>query len=248
MRLRALLWVAVALASVGTARAEVSGSIAVLSDDRYRGASLTDGRPAVQASIAYDHPAGPYVGALVSNVHISNDIIGPRALLYAGYVHSLTGDLVWDVGVATHRLPVPDTPPRYDYTEWYAGIANASTSVRAFRSFDYYGVGAHSWYVEANRSRRVGGRYVLSAHVGYRVINDPSAGPYHGVDGSRFDFKAAVGVDVRDFLLELSLVGTNRTPEQCPLENGHSARRSCCRSRVRSDTPPLGGSGHVTPG
>lgn len=224
MRCPALPWVAVALLSATVARAEVSGSIAILSDDRYRGVSLTDGRPAVQASIAYDHPAGPYAGALLSNVHIGNGIIGPRALLYAGYVHSLAGDLVWDIGVATHRLPVPDTPPRYDYTEWYAGIGNASTSVRAFRSFDYYGLGAHTWYVEVNRSRRIGGRYALSAHIGYRVTDQPIPGPYgsyYGVNGSRFDYKAAVGVDVFDLLLELSLVGTNRTPEQCPLENGH---------------------------
>lgn len=209
------------LLSASTARAEVSGSFAVLSDDRYRGASLTDGRPAVQASVAYDHPVGAYAGALLSNVHLSNDIIGARALLYLGYGHQLKGDVVWDVGIATHRLPVPDTPPPYDYTEWYVGIGNASTTVRAFHSSDYYGVGAHSWYVEANRSRRIGGRYVVSAHVGYRVIDQPPAGAYEGVDGSRFDFKAAVGVDVLDLLVELSLVGTNRSAEQCPLENGH---------------------------
>ena len=219
-------WVAAALLSAGAARADVSGTVAVVSDDRYRGVSLTDGRPALQASIAFEHPAGPYTGALLSNVRIGTDIIGTRALLYGGFAHQLAGDVVWDLGVATHRLPRSDYRPSYDYTEWYAGAGNGTTSARLFNATDYYGVGARSWYLDANRSMVFGGRYRASAHLGYLVIGRSPYGAYFGVDGSRLDFKAAIGVDVSGLLLEVSLAGTNRSPAQCPLENGH------CRTSV----------------
>lgn len=226
MRISARHWVAAALLAADVARADVSGTVAVLSDDRYRGVSLTDGRPALQASVAFEHPAGPYAGALLSNVRLGTDIVGTRTLLYAGFAHKLAGDVVWDLGVATHLLPRPDQRPSYDYTEWYAGAGDGKTSARLFNSTDYYGVGASAWYLDASRSMVFGERYHASAHLGYLVIGRSPYGAYFGVDGSRLDYKAAIGVDVAELLLELSLIGTNRSPAQCPLENGH------CRATV----------------
>lgn len=226
MRISARHWVAAALLAAGLARADVSGTVAVLSDDRYRGVSLTDGRSALQASVAFEHPAGPYAGALLSNVRLDADIVGTRALLYGGFSHKFAGDVVWDLGAVTHRLPHPDRQPGYDYTEWYAGAGDGTTSAHLFNSTDYYGVGARSWYFEASRSMVLGGRYRASAHLGYLVIGRSPYGAYFGVDGSRLDYKAAIGADVSELLLELSLVGTNRSPAQCPLENGH------CRATV----------------
>ena len=217
MRIAAGVWVAAAWFSVCQARAEVSGTIADLSDDRYRGASISDGNPAVQASIAVDHPAGPYAGALLSNVKIGPDTSGPGLLLYGGLTHRLIGTTAWDVGVLMHRYPSPHESPRYDYAEWYAGIGDASTSARLFHASDYYGVGLSSWYLEANHSMPLDGRYRLSAHLGYLVVG----GSYYGIEGSRLDYKAAVGVDVAGAMVELSLVGTNREPQRCPAEKGH---------------------------
>jgi uncharacterized protein (TIGR02001 family) len=52
------------------AGAQVSGHVALLSDFVFRGESLTEGRPALQAGIGYDHPSGLFVGGLASNVRI----------------------------------------------------------------------------------------------------------------------------------------------------------------------------------
>jgi uncharacterized protein (TIGR02001 family) len=55
----------------GTVAAQVQGDVALLSDYRFRGESLTEGRPALQAGVNYDHSSGLFVGGLVSNVRRS---------------------------------------------------------------------------------------------------------------------------------------------------------------------------------
>ena len=217
MRTVARAGVAAALLLAGPARAEVSGALAVLSDYRYRGASISDGRPVAQAGIAVDHASGAYVGALLSYVKVSTDISGLGGLAYGGYTHALAGAVSWEVGVVTHRFPAPGEPPRYDYAEWYVGVGDTATNAHLFHSTDYYGVGSHSWYLEANHTMPLLGRYRLSVHLGYLVVGHS----YYGVEGSRLDYKAGVGVDLAGFMVDLSLTGTNRGQPRCPVENGH---------------------------
>ena len=50
--------------------AQVSGSVTLVSDYRYRGISLSDGRPTAQLSVAYDRPDGWYMGAFASRVRL----------------------------------------------------------------------------------------------------------------------------------------------------------------------------------
>ena len=46
-----------------TAHAQMSGSIGIQSDYRFRGISLTGRQPVVTLDLAYDHPSGLYAGA-----------------------------------------------------------------------------------------------------------------------------------------------------------------------------------------
>ena len=48
------------------ALAEVSGEIELKSDDRFRGRSLSDGRPVVEADISIDSSLGIYAGGSVT--------------------------------------------------------------------------------------------------------------------------------------------------------------------------------------
>ena len=66
-------------------RTGVRRCVALLSDYRFRGESLTEGRPALQAGVNYDHSSGLFVGGLVSNVRIDPDVVGLGAQIYGGY-------------------------------------------------------------------------------------------------------------------------------------------------------------------
>ena len=75
----------VLLLFTATARADWSGSIALVSDYRFRGISLTDGQPALQAGVAYDHPTGLFAGLFASNVDLDPGGSGLGGQVYGGY-------------------------------------------------------------------------------------------------------------------------------------------------------------------
>src|SRR5215470_11326006 len=66
-QVRAALLLLLAAASLpGAAHAQISASVAAVSDYRFRGISQSDRKPALQGSVAYDHPSGLFAGLFVS--------------------------------------------------------------------------------------------------------------------------------------------------------------------------------------
>jgi uncharacterized protein (TIGR02001 family) len=59
--LRSALASAITLAA-GPVKAQVDGSVSIVSDYRFRGASLSDGHPEPQVQLGYDGTGGWYVG------------------------------------------------------------------------------------------------------------------------------------------------------------------------------------------
>src|SRR5882757_2484062 len=93
--------------------AQVSVTAVVESDYRFRGVSLTDGKPDFKLAIAYDHASGAYAGASVVIGKNDGDS-RVEALGYVGYLGfaKRTGaGLTWDVGATSSRLvdSVPTT-------------------------------------------------------------------------------------------------------------------------------------------
>src|SRR5690349_12947644 len=82
------------------ALAQVSGSVALLSDYRFRGVSLSNGKPVAQAGVAYDAPQRWYAGGLVSAVLAGcfPDCGGLQGVVYAGYAARQSNGLAFDVG------------------------------------------------------------------------------------------------------------------------------------------------------
>lgn len=108
------LFVAVLLAAPVAAQAQdrswtVEGQVAVVSDYRDRGYTLSDGRPALQGEATLSHASGVYVGLWASTLDdygIGPDGDGARVELtaYAGWAGSV-GGLDVDVGVWANRYP-----------------------------------------------------------------------------------------------------------------------------------------------
>lgn len=110
--LRLALTSLVALAAASAASAQeikLSGDLAVVSDYRFRGVSLSDEQPAVQGGLTLAGPSGFYAGAWASTINeYGTDASGKGATLELdfslGRAFSL-GAYDLDVGVAAYTYP-----------------------------------------------------------------------------------------------------------------------------------------------
>ena len=107
--------VACGLLLVATAaRAQASASVALVSDDRYRGVSLSDGRPVLQFGAGYDADDGGYAGGFLSGARLDGRDAA-RWQLYAGRARRFGDGASWDVGAQYTGFPgapgySPDNP------------------------------------------------------------------------------------------------------------------------------------------
>jgi uncharacterized protein (TIGR02001 family) len=207
-------------AVAGTASAQLSGHISVLSDYRYRGESLSDGKPAVQAGLDYQHSSGIFIGALASTVDVDAEVSGVGAQLYGGYARAVSQRLSWEVGLVTYLFPHPQTEPGYSYTEAFIGINWQNGGARLYYSDNYFGAGGTAAYVELNASQPMGSRVRLLEHLGYLQQREPRSSAT-GQDRSLIDAQLGVGATVAGFQIELSVIGTSEPHGPCPAGSGH---------------------------
>ncbi|HEY5782248.1 MAG TPA: TorF family putative porin [Lysobacter sp.] len=205
------LW---ALLCAGTACAQVSARVAVVSDYRYRGVSLSDDRPAVQASIGYDDADGWYAGIFASSVRIGPDYDAQAQLLpYAGYARRLRSGLSWDAGV---QYAVFTGNADYDYPEFHIGLTSTHLSARLYYAPDYFGVSAPVLYGEIDAAYPVSSKVRLLGHAGW--LHRGSAGYLDEyVERHRFDARIGIGVASSGFDLQLVWVFTDGQSGRYPV-------------------------------
>ena len=97
MKLSWLAPAAVLAASVSAQAAEVSSTVTMTNDYRFRGVSQTSGDPAVQASIDVGFDNGAYAGIWGSNVNFGdNDNAHLEVDYYVGKYGDLTEEVSYD--------------------------------------------------------------------------------------------------------------------------------------------------------
>jgi uncharacterized protein (TIGR02001 family) len=200
------------------ASAQVSGSLSLVSDYRFRGESLSDEQPAAQLSVAYDHPSGWYAGAFGSTIQLANQSNrNLQVLSYAGYARRAASGLSWELGA---DYSVFSGLSDYDYAEVYSGIASDNVSGRIYYAPDYFGQGAGTVYAELNGARRFQNRLRLLGHIG--VLRHSSANAAtDGSDRSRFDVQTGVGIDLNKASIQLAWVATRNTNTAYASVNEH---------------------------
>jgi uncharacterized protein (TIGR02001 family) len=208
-----------ALLVPGAVTAQVLGNVALLSDYRFRGESLTERRPALQAAVNYDHSTGLFLGGLVSNVRIDPDVSGLSAQIYGGYAHPVGERASWDVGVVTYVFPRPAVGPKYDYTEAFIGASFDTLSSRLNYTDSYFG-GGKAVYLELSATRPIADRISLIGHLGYLDLGQPREPLASGQRRGLVDFLAGINIDVSGFTLGLSVVGTDAQQHGCPAGTG----------------------------
>ena len=194
---RHLTWAGLLLAS-GATQAQFGGSVGIESDNRFRGVSLTDGRPDVRLSVGYDHASGVFAGASATHVEFARGRHALQLLGYAGYATRVTPGLGAEVGVTSSTF---GGHTRYDYSEVFAGVSNERWSMRAYYAPRYFGFDQATIYIELGANTALGSRLRAFGHAGALTTLGGAAGE----EGRRtrgdlrvgLGFSAAAAVDLQ---------------------------------------------------
>jgi uncharacterized protein (TIGR02001 family) len=158
-----------ALCCAWSAQAQVSGSVGVVSDYRYRGYSLSDGDPALQASLSYDWASGAYAGVFASSTQYAGNS-GVQAIPYVGYARRDAQGRSWDVGLRYTHFTADS---QADYAEAHVGLALRRAALRLHYAPDYFGQ-VSNWYFEVDGSLPLGERVRWLWHAGVSRSGDSS--------------------------------------------------------------------------
>lgn len=190
------------------ASAQVSGSLSLVSDYRFRGDSLSDEQPAAQLNVVYDHSSGWYAGAFGSTIRLASQSgRNLQVLSYGGYARRARSGLSWEVGADYSAFSGLSD---YNYAEVYSGIASDNVSGRIYYASDYFGQSSGTCYAELNGTRRFQNRLRWLGHVGVLRRGSPRV----AIDGTsryRFDVQTGIGIDLDRASIQLTWVGTRNT-------------------------------------
>ena len=148
------------------AEAQLAASVAIDSDYRLRGYSLTDGQPAASAIVTYDHRSGLYF-SLSALQKLGHDPRFLGVIANAGYAKRLNETVTFDAGLLRSQIrsAAPDQYG-YEYTELYAGGYVGPVTGRVYYSPDYRQLGQSTLYGELEAGIEPARNWRLSGHVG----------------------------------------------------------------------------------
>lgn len=177
----------------GTARAQVNASVALVSDDRYRGVSLSDGQPVLQLGAGFDADDGGYAGGFLSGARLDGRAAA-RWQVYGGRAGRFGDAASWDVGAQYTGFA---GAPGHAYPELYAGLAGRRLGARVGYAWRYFGMGG-ALYAGLDGQQPLSSRLRLLAHAGWlRMSGDGDA-------IGAIDLRAGVAVHVGSFDLQLA--------------------------------------------
>jgi uncharacterized protein (TIGR02001 family) len=205
---------AVTLGCATPAAAQFSGSLSIRSDDRFRGHSLSQGRPTMALDLSYDHPSGLYVDVVVSGVltrHSGPELLAVQENL--GFARQIRPNLSIDLGVTNS-----DYTKYYNgfrtahYQEYYAGIITKRISAHLHYSPKYFGLKDYpTLYGDIDGAVPLTDKWRLTGHVG---VLQQVGGRTLGLTGrTHYDYRvgAAVRLGAFDLLVEWTGGGPGKT-------------------------------------
>ena len=173
------------------ARSQTSADLTLVSEYAGRGIAL-DPHPVLQLRVEHDADGGWYGGGFASPVRLDGRARS-QLIAYGGRAQRLTSALSWDAGV-TRNAFLGDS--RWNYHEFYAGLALQRASARLFYSPAYYGEG-RSLYLDLSGAYPLSDWLRLAAHAG---LLHPMGGYEGSVDsvGNSGDARIALVADIGD--------------------------------------------------
>jgi uncharacterized protein (TIGR02001 family) len=198
-----------ALGLAQPARAQVSAALGLQSDYRYRGISLSSGRPSATLDLSFDHKSGFYAGG---SAIVTNQADGLKSLgfiEYLGYATPRFGGVSWDLGVNNQDLAYyyGDRRVPLRYSEVYVGVAGDSLSAHLHYSPNYLRPGYGALYAEVDGSFKPAENWRLFGHIGTTVPVGETEGRHE-----RWDARAGVARQLGPFEFQASVVATTPNP------------------------------------
>lgn len=151
----------------------MSANVALTTDYRFRGVSLSGGDPALQGGFDISHASGFYAGTWASSIKGGPDYGDLEVDLYAGWGGNLTDAVSVDVGLLYYVYPTEDLGLDTDYWEPYASVgfnlgpADAKVGVAYAPKQDSLG-GDDNLYVYSDLGVGVTNTpFTLNGHLGY---------------------------------------------------------------------------------
>jgi len=174
--------------------AQANASATLVSDDRYRGVSLSDGEPALQLGAGFDAENGAYVGAFASTAQLyGRDMV--RWLGYGGWAGRFANGLNWDVGAQYTGFSSASDD---NYPEIFAGLSGERIGVRLAYAWKYFGGDDDALYTSVDGQQPLSRRVRLLGHLGWlHPVHDSEASP-------AYDARVGLGVHVGGFDLQLA--------------------------------------------
>jgi len=168
----ARIFAVAALATAGHAQAQLSSTVTLVSDYEFRGVSLSDEDPALQASLDYGFANGLAIGAWASTLDYGDDYDGRFELdFYASYGREISETVSWSAGLTAYTYPDSSgSAARLQiepYVEGYLDITVGSFNAAQWYTDDYSGLGMAAQYTELNYTRELPRSFSVAAHVGY---------------------------------------------------------------------------------
>lgn len=187
------LLVAFGVASVPSALpAQLAATAIVQSDYRFRGRSLSQGKPVATIDVSYDDRSGLYVGGSATAVLGGVEVAGLLAQqAYAGYAIRDKSGASFDVGVIAARYTSLYGGGREDsHAEAYIGVSQGAVSTQIRFAPSYFGRGTPVVYGELAATRDLAPHWRLNGHIG--VLAQTSGSPSLGGKRVRYDVRAGV--------------------------------------------------------
>lgn len=179
----ALAWPIAGLAALTVAtagQAQVAGSIALASDDMFRGYSVSNGDPALSLGVSAEFEHGIYGGVTLATAFggtPSPVVNGSNQ--YIGVAHRMASGVSVDAGIV-HRYYTRYATNDYadDFVEAYVGVAIPNLGLRLYLSPNYGGPGAPAGYFEVNATPYRRDKWAVALHVG-AMLPPSTPGPDH---------------------------------------------------------------------
>lgn len=199
MRLRALACLLLLPLQDVCAQADLTGSVSLQSEYRYRGQTPGDGGPVPQLTLNLDGAGGWYLGGFASAMSIGT-LKGYKLQAYAGYARRLGSGWSWEAGcshIAYTQVHVND------FQECYGGLSAELVSTRLYYSPRYLGYTARVLYGEVNLFYPLHPSVNLVAHAG--LLRNLSNGIWPGIPAkSRYDARLGVSIPIDNWTLQVA--------------------------------------------
>lgn len=126
-------------ADASSSSVTVTGNVALVTDYRFRGVSLSGGDPAIQGGITATHDSGFYVGTWASSIDDGgSDFYGDMELdLFGGWSGSVAEGVGVDVGLLYYAYPTNASGNNAAFFEPYANLTGTIGPVSAKAGVNY---------------------------------------------------------------------------------------------------------------